>query len=208
MNILVTAFEPFGGETRNGSQEALALLPDELSGARIIKRVLPVAFGAASAALRLAVRAELPDAVLCLGQAGGRRALTVERVAVNLRDAAQPDNAGAQPADEPVISGAPTAFFSTLPIKRMVGAIRAAGLPAELSNSAGTFVCNEVMFTLLELQAREFPAARGGFLHLPWLSEQTAGREGAFGLSAEELARGVTAALEALVEDGAVPPAR
>lgn len=201
MIVLVTAFEPFGGEARNGSQEALALLPEALCGARIVKRVLPVAFGEAAEALRRAVREAGPDAVLCLGQAGGRRALTPERVAVNLRDAAQPDNAGRRPVDEPVLPGAPAAYFATLPVKRMAEAIRAAGLPAEVSNTAGTFVCNEVLYSLLELQAREYPAARGGFLHLPWLSEQAAAREGAFGLPAEELSRGVKAALEAVIEE-------
>lgn len=200
MKLLVTAFEPFGGETRNGSQDALALLPETLRGARLVKRVLPVVFDEASEALRRAVREEAPEAVLCLGQAGGRRALTPERIAINLRDAAQPDNAGKQPADEPVVPGAPAAFFATLPVKRMAAAIRAAGLPAELSNTAGSFVCNEVMYALLELQAREYPASRGGFLHLPWLDGQASAREGAFGLPAEELARGVTAALEALID--------
>lgn len=190
MKLLVTAFEAFGGEEKNASQEALALLPEELGGARIVRRTLPVAFGAAEEALRRAVRETAPDAVLCLGQAGGRTALTPERVAVNLADARIPDNAGAQPADEPVLPGRPAAYFATLPVKAMAGAIRAAGLPAELSNTAGTFVCNAVMYALLDLLAEELPGVRGGFLHLPALGERTA----------EELARGVEAAIRAIAE--------
>lgn len=201
MKLLVTAFEPFGGERLNSSQETLALLPTEVGGTQLVKRTLPVAFAAAAEELRRIVAAELPDAVLCLGQAGDRRALTPERVAVNLADARIPDNTGAQPEDEPVIPGAPAAYFATLPVKAMTEAIRAAGLPAELSNSAGTFVCNAVLYTLLDLQARTYPHMRGGFLHLPRLAEQAAGRDGAFGLTREELAQGVRAALKAIIEE-------
>ena len=200
MKLLVTAFEPFGGETRNGSREALLLLPETIGGARLVKRTLPVAFAAAPARLLSILAEERPDAVLCLGQAGGRRALTPERVAVNLMDARIPDNEGAQPEDEPVIPGAPAAYFATLPVKAMTEAIRAAGLPAELSYSAGSFVCNAVLYALLDAQARAYPQMRGGFLHLPWLAEQAAAREGAFGLTREELARGAEAACRTIAE--------
>ena len=192
MKLLVTAFEPFGGEAENVSQKALALLPEEIDGAQIVRRVLPVVFGEAGAALRRAVKETEPDAVLCLGEAGGRSALTPERVAVNLRDARIPDNAGAQPADEPIVPGGPAAYFATLPVRAMCGAIRAEGLPAELSNTAGTFVCNEVMYTLLHLLAAEHPGVRGGFLHLP--------RAEGFGLTCGDLARGVAAALRAIIK--------
>ncbi len=192
MTVLVTAFEPFGGEAVNASQEALARLPEELGGARLVKRVLPVAFDAAADGLRRAVRETAPDAVLCLGEAGGRAALTPERVAVNLRDARIPDNAGARPVDEPVVPGGPAAYFATLPVRAMAEAVRAAGLPAELSNTAGTYVCNTVMYALLDQLERERPGVRGGFLHLPRPQET--------GLTADDLARGVAAALRAIAE--------
>lgn len=192
MKLLLTAFEPFGGEARNASRDALALLPEEIAGVRIARRVLPVVFGGAAEALRRAVEEETPDAVLCLGQAAGRAALTPERAAINLRDARIPDNAGRQPVDEPIVPDGPAAYFATLPVKAMVGAIRAAGLPAELSNTAGTFVCNEVMYALLHLLARRYPGVRGGFLHLPRPEE--------LGLTDADLARGLEAAIRAILE--------
>lgn len=202
MKLLLTAFEPFGGETVNSAGEALALLPDRIAGAEIVKRTLPVAFGASAEALREILAQEKPDAVLCLGQAGGRAALTPERVAVNLCDASVPDNAGRQPVDEPVRAGGPAAYFATLPVKAMAEAIRTAGLPAAVSDTAGTYVCNQLMYALLDELARRYPGTRGGFLHLPWLTEQAAARPDAFGLSREELARGVEAAARAVAESG------
>ncbi len=196
MKILVTAFEPFGGETVNASLAVLRLLPDELGGAQLVKAVLPVAYGAAPDRLKEAVGREKPEAVLCLGQAGGRTALTPERVAINCADARIPDNAGQQPIDEPLVPGGPDAHFATLPIRAMAAAIREAGLPAEISNTAGTFVCNAVMYALLEW----FPEVKGGFLHLPWLTEQAAEKPGAFGLSAQELTHGVAAAVRAIAQ--------
>ena len=193
MRLLVTAFEPFGGETVNAAQEVLARMPEEIGDTRLVRRVLPVAFDAAAEELRRAVAETAPDAVLCLGQAGGRTALTPERVAVNLRDARIPDNAGARPVDEPVVPGGPAAYFATLPVRAMTEAIRAAGLPAELSNTAGTYVCNTVMYTLLDLLAKERPGVRGGFLHLPRAQES--------GLTYEALVRGVEAAVRAIAEN-------
>ena len=166
MKILLSAFEPFGGESVNASQEALKLIRAR-EGTEQIKITVPTVFALAGETLLEAVRAEKPDVVICLGQAAGRSAVTPERCAINVRDARIPDNAGRQPKDEPVIAGGPAAFFSTLPIKAMAAAARKAGFAAEISNSAGTFVCNDLMYSLLYTLEREFPAVRGGFIHVP-----------------------------------------
>ena len=166
MKILLSAFEPFGGERANASQEALKLIRAR-EGTDLVKITVPTVFGLAGTTLLDALRKEKPDAVICLGQAGGRDAVTPERCAINVRDARIPDNAGHQPKDEPVIAGGPAAFFSTLPIKAMAAAARKAGFAAEISNSAGTFVCNDLLYTLLYTLERELPAVRGGFIHVP-----------------------------------------
>ena len=188
MTILLTAFDPFGGEDVNASQEALEALPDRVAGAELIKLLLPTVFRAAGEQALEAAERTGPDFILSLGQAAGRRALTPERVAVNLMDARIPDNAGFQPTDEPVVPGGPTAYFSTLPVKAMVRAMEAAGVPAQLSLSAGTFVCNSLMYTLLHWAAVKAPEVRCGFLHLPLPGD----------LGRNDALRGLEAALEVL----------
>lgn len=171
--VLVTGFEPFGGESVNPSwQAAEAVAADPPEGLSLTAVQLPCVFGESIAALRTAVAETAPDLVLCLGQAGGRPGVTVERVAVNVDDARIPDNAGAQPIDEPVVPGGPAAYFSSLPVKACVAAMREAGVPAALSNTAGTFVCNHVAYGLAHLLATELPHVRGGFVHVPWSPEQ------------------------------------
>jgi len=200
MKILLTAFEPFGGEKINAAQEAAALVKNEIAGAKIVKMAVPVVFGESVEAVVSAIRREKPDAVLCLGQAGGRAELTPERVAINLDDARIPDNAGNQPIDQPIFPDGAPAYFSTLPVKAMVHAIRQTGLPASLSNSAGTFVCNHLMYGLLYHTARTWPEIRGGFMHLPFLPEQVTDKPGTPCLSREEMAAGIEAALKAIIE--------
>ena len=199
MKLLVTAFDPFGGDEINSAKETLAQIPEEISGAEIIKCCLPVVFGRSIQCLWNVIRCEQPDAVLCLGQAGGRSALTPERVAINLIDARIPDNDGQQPVDDLIMTDGPDAYFSTLPIKLMISAIREAGLPAEVSNSAGTYVCNQVMYGLMYLLSREFPTIRGGFMHLPYLDSQAVNHPGEVGLSQSELKCGVIAAIQAIL---------
>lgn len=201
MKLLITAFEPFGEDPMNSAEEVLGRLPDSLCGARIIKATLPVVFGRSLQVLHEILMCEHPDAVLCLGQAGGREALTPERVAINLNDARIPDNAGQQPADEVIFGDGPDAYFSTLPVKSMVSAIRSAGIPAEISNSAGTYVCNQTMYGLLYFISHEFPGIRGGFLHLPYFNEQTAAHSDKPGLPLEDLVAGVTAAAETIIRE-------
>ena len=142
MKILVTGFDPFGGETVNPAYEAVKLLPDTIAGAQIIKLQVPTRFTLSGTVLEAAVNEHRPDAVICVGQAGGRSAITPERVAINLADASIPDNAGDQPVDEPIRKDGAPAYFTSLPVKAMVQKMRAAGIPAALSYTAGSFVCN------------------------------------------------------------------
>uniref|UniRef100_UPI00227FD237 pyroglutamyl-peptidase I n=2 Tax=Enterobacterales TaxID=91347 RepID=UPI00227FD237 len=144
--VLITGFEPFGGERLNPSWEVVKQLNDmELVGTRIVARQLPCVFGAALEALNAAIDEVQPLMVLAVGQAGGRTDITIERVAINVDDARIPDNQGQQPVDEPIVAGGPAAYFSTLPIKAMVSSMREAGIPASVSQTAGTYVCNHVM---------------------------------------------------------------
>ncbi|MEU9833455.1 pyroglutamyl-peptidase I [Streptosporangium sp. NPDC048047] len=191
MTVLLTGFEPFDGDTVNPSWEAVRLVP----GVRAVQ--VPCVFGAAVDRLREAVAEHDPRVVVCVGQAGGRADVTVERVAVNLDDARIPDNAGRQPIDEPVVRGGPAAYFATLPVKACVAAARAVGVPASVSQSAGTFVCNHLFYGLMHLIATERPDIRGGFVHVPFAPGQVLDRAAPSmppALVAEALAAIVTAA--------------
>ena len=201
MKILLTAFEPFGGDTVNPAQEAVRLVPGEVAGARIVKIDVPVVVGKSIETVRRAMEQEKPDAVLCIGQAGGRIGLTPERVAINIDDARIPDNEGNQPIDRPIYPDGAAAYFSNLPVKAMVAAIREAGVPASLSNSAGTFVCNHLMYGVLYHIAKSYPGMRGGFMHVPFLHEQVMNRPNTASLSTQDIVIGIEAALKAIVEN-------
>jgi pyroglutamyl-peptidase len=173
--ILLTGFEPFNGATVNPSWQAVSLAAAAPPpGIQVEALLVPCVFGDSVAALRAAVLRTSPDLVLCVGQAGGRPDVTMERIAVNLDDAVIPDNLGRQPVDEPVVPGGPAAYFGTLPLKACVAAVRAAGLPASVSQTAGTFVCNHLFYGLMHLIATELPSLRGGFVHIPFAPEQVA----------------------------------
>ena len=173
MRILVTGFEPFGGQSLNPSWEvARALHGLQLQGAMVVAVQLPCVFAQALPALQQALMQHTPDIVLALGQAEGRCDLSVERIAINVMDARIPDNAGAQPIDVPVIAGGPASYFSTLPIKSLVAGLRASGFPASVSQTAGTFVCNQVFYALQHTLAGQ--GVHSGFVHLPLLPEQAA----------------------------------
>jgi len=192
--ILLTGFAPFGGETVNPSWEAVRQLDGEmLEGHRIAARRLPVEFGVSLDALQAALRETAPVLVLCVGQAGGRAQLSLERVAINVDDARIPDNAGAAPIDEPVVADGPAAYFATLPIKAMLAALRGAGIPAEVSQTAGTYVCNHVFYGLLHA-LRDAPV-RSGFLHIPWAPEQAARTPGAPSVSIDTVVAALRIAL-------------
>ena len=180
MIILITGFAPFGGETINPSYEAVRLLPDEIAGHTIKKQELPVTFQGAPVLLAEKVRAIRPDVLISVGQAGGR-----------------PD--GFYPVDIPVEKDGETAYFTTLPVKKMVEAIKEAGIPAGLSYSAGSYVCNTVMYAGLSLAAHEFRAMRSGFIHVPFIPEQLEGKkEGTPAMELSMIAKGLEAAIKAL----------
>ena len=172
---LVTGFAPFGGEEINPSQEIARVLDGEtIAGHRIVGATLPTEFARSLPALDALIEKYGPLLVLALGQAGGRTGISLERVAINLIDARIVDNVGAQPIDAAVVENAPNAYFSTLPLKAMLARLAAADLPAAISHTAGTFVCNQVFFGLAHLLATRHPRVRGGFVHVPYLPEQAA----------------------------------
>ena len=168
--LLITGFDPFDGASVNPSWEAVKLLPDSIGEYELYKLQIPTVFGVAPRTLLEKAAEICPDVIISVGQAGGRKAVTPERVGINIRDARIADNAGNVLCDEHVVSGGPDAYFSTLPVKAMIAAINEAGLPGAISNSAGTFVCNDVLYSLLHHYAGT--TVRCGFIHVPWLPEQ------------------------------------
>ncbi|EMB4692255.1 TPA: pyroglutamyl-peptidase I [Citrobacter freundii] len=183
--VLITGFEPFGGEQVNPSWEVVSRLDNAIiAGCRVVARQLPCVFGESLSVLNSTIDTLSPSLVLAIGQAGGRADITVERVAINVDDARIPDNKGQQPVDEPIIAGGPAAWFSTLPIKAMVAAMREAGVPASVSQTAGTFVCNHVMYGLLH-KLSDIAEVKGGFIHIPYLPQQAAAHPGAPSMAAE-----------------------
>lgn len=173
--ILLTGFDPFNGAQVNPSWQAVQALHNrQIGGRRVVAAQLPTVFGDSLRVLDTLLDQLRPELVICVGQAGGRRALSLERVAINVDDAPIPDNAGCQPVDRPVAPGAPVAYFSGLPIKAALAALQREGLPAEVSQTAGTFVCNHVFYGLMHRLATHpgLRHARGGFVHVPWLPEQ------------------------------------
>lgn len=199
MRILVTAFDPFGGETCNPAEAVLSLLPGMVGGAAIIPLVVPTAFGRSLEMVIQAIRTYHPDAVVCLGQAGGRSGITVEHAAINWMDAAIQDNLGQQPVDERINASGPEAYFATLPVRAMVSAMRDAGLPAGISLSAGAFVCNYLMYGVLHYLRKEDLGVKAGFIHLPFLPVQAEGRKGIPSMPLEDMVRGIVLGITALL---------
>ena len=200
MKILVTGFDPFGGETVNPALEAVKLLPKEIHGAEVYWAEIPTVFYQSAEVLEAEIVRYHPDAVLCIGQAGGRASLTPERVAINQDDARIPDNQGNQPIDEPIRMDGEVAYFSTLPIKAMVQAIKEEGLPATVSNTAGTFVCNHLMYQALYLADKKFPNMRAGFMHIPYMTEQVVNKPNTASMNLTDIVRGIEAAIGAIVD--------
>ena len=195
MTILVTAFDPFGGQTLNPAQLAVEALPCRVGGHTIVKQIVPTVFGLSAEEVIARMDALSPDAVVCVGQAGGRDAITPERVAINIMDAAGPDNAGVIHTDQPIVPDGPAAYFSTLPVKAMVAAIRTTGLPGRLSNTAGTFVCNQLLYRVLHHAATRMPRCRCGFIHVPYIPSQTIDKPS---MVLSDIVKGLTAAIEAI----------
>jgi pyroglutamyl-peptidase len=202
MKLLLTAFDPFGGSDVNPAQEAVNLVADTVAGVEIIKLEVPTVFGKSVAVVAAKMAEVQPDAVLCIGQAGGRYDLTPERVAINLNDARIPDNEGNQPVDTVIFADGAPAYFSNLPIKAMTARIREAGLPASVSNTAGTFVCNHLLYGVLYHIAKGYPGVRGGFLHVPFIPSQAVGHPVPVpSMSKQDIARGIEAAITAIAEN-------
>ena len=195
--VLLTGLDPFGGDGGNPSWRAVEGLHDRcVAGHRIESLQLPTAFARAPRLLRAAIRRHRPSLVLCVGLAGGRPALSLERVAINVIDARIADNDGAQPVDVPVVRGGPAAYFSTLPIKAMHADLRAAGIAAEISQTAGTFVCNQVFYALMHALARmPAPRPRGGFVHVPFTPEQVENRPGIPSMPLDAIVEGLRIAI-------------
>lgn len=196
--ILVTGFAPFGGDSFNPSFEAVKLLPEIIGTAEIIKAELPVLFDQAADQLISLIESHCPDAVLCTGLAGGRTAITPEVIAVNLRNARIPDNAGNQPVWEKIVSFGPDGLFSTLPVQKMTEAMTKEKIPAAMSFSAGTFVCNEVMYRLLAYQREHYPQMPAGFVHVPY-ADEFPHPEGAFSLPIPVISQGLEICLGQIV---------
>lgn len=191
--VLLTGFDPFGGDSINPSWMAVSALDGEvLQGHRLVTVQLPTVFATSLPELRRLIRLHRPALVICVGQAGGRAAISLERVAINVNDARIGDNAGAQPLDVPVIKGGAAAYFTSLPIKAMLGAVQQAGVAAEVSQTAGTFVCNHVFYGLMHTLARQRGNAstRGGFIHVPWLPGQ-----GQPAMALEDIVKGLRVAV-------------
>ncbi len=206
-SVLLTGFEPFGGEPVNPSWETVRRLDGErIDGYTVNARCLPTAFADAASTLREVLREHAPAAVIAVGQAGGRAQISLERVAINLIDARIPDNTGVQPIDRPVVTGGPAAYFSTLPVKSMLLALRDAGIPAEISHTAGTYVCNQVFYLLCHA-LHDRPEVPAGFVHTPYLPEQAVQHSGAPSMDADTLIRALRIMLRtALAPPACIPP--
>lgn len=201
MKVLLTAFDPFGGDKINPALEAVKLVADKVGDIDVVKQEVPTVFGKSIATVAAAIDREKPDAVLCIGQAGGRFDLTPERVAINQDDARIPDNEGNQPIDTPIFEDGEPAYFATLPIKAMVAKIREAGIPASVSNTAGTFVCNHLMYGTLYTLSKKYPGVRGGFMHVPFIPSQVITRPNAPSMNMNDIAKGIEAAIAAIGEN-------
>lgn len=199
MKILLTGFDPFGGEKVNPAFEIIQRVKEDLEGNQIIKLEIPTVFKKSIEVLKKGIEEIKPDYVLCIGQAGGRTALTVERVAINIDVARIPDNEGNQPLGTSIFSDGETAYFSTLPINAMVKAIQYLGVPATVSNTAGTFVCNHLMYGALYLAKKEFKEIKCGFIHVPFLPIQVIDKPNMASMSVDDMVRGIEASIIAMV---------
>ncbi len=194
----MTGFEPFGNDTVNPSWEAVSMLPERTEYAEIVKRKMPVEYDRVAFLLEEAIKDEQPDAVICVGQAGGRAMMTPEMVAVNIKDSLSADNAGVLYSGEVIAADGPAAYFSTLPVKVLTAAIKEVGVPAAVSYTAGTYVCNNIMYHLLHMITKRYPEVKGCFIHIPFACEQVLTRPaGTPSLPLAWMAKGLEAAVNA-----------
>ncbi len=199
--VLITGFEPFGGETVNPSWQAVERLPEQIRGRKVEKLLLPVTYGSSAQKLLEEIRRLEPEMVLCVGQAGGRAAVTVERTGINWAEASLADNDGYTALGETLEASGWDGYFSTLPLNPIVEAIRKKGIPAQISESAGTYVCNQLLYRLLHFLRESDRKILGGFIHIPFSPEQVAEKKGgAPSLPVELSAMALEAAVEATLE--------
>ena len=201
MKILVTGFDPFGGEKINPAIESVKRLPDKILDAEIIKLEIPTVIGKSVDKIREKIKEVEPDVVLSIGQAGGRPEITVERVGINCDDCRIKDNEGNQPIDEKVVEDGPAAYFATIPIKAMVEHIKEGKIPASVSNTAGTFICNHVLYGVCHIKATEYPNMRTGFIHIPFLPEQVTDKKNMPSMALETIVKGLELAIEAIISN-------
>lgn len=201
MKILVTGFDPFGGERINPAYEAVKRLPDKIESIEIVKAEIPTVFHKSASVVRDLLRNDDFDCVIAVGQAGGRGEICVERVGINLDDARIPDNGGNQPIDQMILPEGAAAHFSNLPVKRMVTAMADAGQPARLSNTAGTFVCNHILYQLGNLADTELHGLKYGFIHVPYVPEQISDKEGMPAMALDDIVAALAAAIRVLAAD-------
>ena len=202
MKVLITGFDPFGGESVNPAYEAVKLLPDTIAGAQIIKLEIPTVFSKSGPAVEAGIQEQQPDIVINVGQAGGRSCVTIEKVAINLADARIPDNAGEQPVDEVLQADGENAYFATIPVKAIVQNVREHGIPCHVSYTAGTYVCNCVMYNVLYMAAKKYPNIRAGFIHVPFAAEQAVDKaNGMAFMSLDMIAKSLEYAIEATVQN-------
>ncbi|MDN4075507.1 pyroglutamyl-peptidase I [Fictibacillus terranigra] len=198
--VLLTGFEPFGGESVNPSWEAVKQLNGEVAeDVLIVSEMVPTAFGTSISVLKQLIQQHKPDVVICVGQAGGRLHITPERVAINLDDARIPDNEEKQPIDEAIVRNGPAAYWTSLPIKRMVEKMKESDIPASVSHTAGTFVCNHIFYGLMYYITSTSSDIRGGFIHIPYIPQQTLDKQ-APSLSLETIVQGLRIAAVTAVQ--------
>lgn len=200
MKILITGFDPFGGESVNPAFEAVKLVPEEVKGAQVIKLEIPTVFTRSTKVVEDAIVLHQPDVVLNIGQAGGRSHITVEKVAINLAEARIPDNDGEQPLDAKLVEEGETAYFATIPVKAIVAHLKDNKIPASISYTAGTYVCNSIMYNVLHLTKTKYPNIRAGFIHVPFATEQAVDKPvGTPFMSLAEIAKALELSIEAII---------
>ena len=201
MKILITGFDPFGGENINPALEAVKKLPSTVLGQEVIKIEIPTVFRKSLEKIEEYIQKHNPDVVISVGQAGGRFGVTPERVAINMDDARIKDNEGNQPIDISIFEDGENAYFSNLPIKAMVKEMNDNGIPASVSNTAGTFVCNHVMYGILYLIDKKYPNIRGGFIHVPYIPSQVTTKPNMPSMSIDDITKGLELSIKAIIEN-------
>ncbi|MDU3351822.1 pyroglutamyl-peptidase I [Clostridium sp.] len=201
MKILITGFDPFGGENINPALEAVKKLSDTILNSEIIKLEIPTVFRKSLETIEENIIKHKPDVVISVGQAGGRFGVTPERVAINIDDARIKDNEGNQPIDISIFEDGEAAYFSNLPIKAMVKEMMGNGIPASVSNTAGTFVCNHVMYGILYLIDKKYPNIRGGFIHVPYIPSQVTTKPNMPSMSIDDISKGLELSIKAIIEN-------